>query len=178
MNETLDNGLDTVLSSVTHTLRVNVENLTLTGAVNLNGIGNSLDNAIIGNDGSNILRGTAGNDVLTGGGGIDNFDFREAPGAANADAITDFVSGTDRIRLDDAFHAGIGALGRFGASDAPLPCGRRRDCRHHGGSPGDLQHCRRQPVLRLRRQRRRRPQLITTAGGTSTPLVATDIFVI
>ena len=179
VNETLNNGVDTVISSVTHALRVNVENLTLTGSANLNGTGNSHANAIVGNDGSNILRGTTGNDILTGGGGIDNFDFREAPGAANADAITDFVSGTDRIRLDDAFHAGIGALGRFGATDVRFLAG-------DGATVGTtLDH---RVIFNTADgslyydfdgSGAGASQLITTVGGTSTPiLVANDIFVI
>jgi Ca2+-binding RTX toxin-like protein len=40
------------------------------------------------------------------------------PGAANADLITDFTSGVDKVRLDNAAHAGIGTLGFFALNDA------------------------------------------------------------
>ncbi|MDD5009158.1 MAG: calcium-binding protein [Syntrophorhabdaceae bacterium] len=64
-------GIDIVLSSVTHTLSDNVENLTLTGTDAINGYGNDLNNYIIGNDANNVLKGYAGNDWLDGGDGND-----------------------------------------------------------------------------------------------------------
>lgn len=65
------NGLDadSVLSSVTWTLGANVENLTFTGAVAVNGTGNSLNNVLAGNAAANYLSGGAGTDTLIGGGG-------------------------------------------------------------------------------------------------------------
>ena len=67
-------GTDTVESSITYTLGVNVENLRLAGTAPINGIGNTLANLLIGNDGINILTGLAGNDTLTGGAGNDLLD--------------------------------------------------------------------------------------------------------
>jgi Ca2+-binding RTX toxin-like protein len=64
-------GTDTVKASINYTLRNHVENLILTGADNINGTGNSLDNIITGNDGNNELNGQAGNDTLDGGAGND-----------------------------------------------------------------------------------------------------------
>lgn len=49
-----------------------VEDLTLTGSDNLQGDGNSLDNAITGNSGDNLLKGFSGNDRLAGGAGADD----------------------------------------------------------------------------------------------------------
>src|SRR3954467_1698542 len=69
------------------------------------------------------LSGGAGDDVLTGGDGRDIFRFDVAPGTANADVITDFTSGSDRIALDPAAYANLGALGNFAAGDARLPAG-------------------------------------------------------
>ena len=43
--------------------------------------------------------------------GRDSFVFSERPCLGNADTIMDFVSSTDKIRLDDAAHARIGATG-------------------------------------------------------------------
>ena len=64
-------GADIILSSVSRTLGVNIENLTLTGSANIDGNGNTSANIINGNSGNNILRGDAQNDVLNGGGGND-----------------------------------------------------------------------------------------------------------
>ena len=65
-------GIDLVQSSAaSFTLGANVENLTLTGAGNLNGTGNALANILTGNIGNNILSGGDGNDKLTGLAGND-----------------------------------------------------------------------------------------------------------
>jgi Ca2+-binding RTX toxin-like protein len=69
--ENVNDGNDTVLASITHTLAANVENLTLTGTNAINGYGNELDNLIIGNSANNVLKGYAGNDTLNGGAGAD-----------------------------------------------------------------------------------------------------------
>ena len=103
-------GIDTVQSSITYTLGINVENLTLTGASAINGTGNTLDNILTGNSGANILTGGTGNDTLfgglgndtlVGGAGNDIFVFDSVLNAAtNKDTISDFISGQDNIRLD------------------------------------------------------------------------------
>ncbi|WP_129586250.1 calcium-binding protein [Sphingomonas montana] len=67
----LDNdGMDTIVSTVSLTLAANVENLTLKGDA-VTASGNMLDNLIIGNGVDNILSGSAGNDTLDGGAGND-----------------------------------------------------------------------------------------------------------
>ncbi len=48
ITENLNEGIDTVQSSVTYTLAANVENLTLTGTTAINGTGNALDNVLDG----------------------------------------------------------------------------------------------------------------------------------
>lgn len=67
--ENTDEGIDTVLSSITLILATNLENLTLSGLTAINGTGNMLNNIIVGNAANNALSGLAGNDILVGGAG-------------------------------------------------------------------------------------------------------------
>ena len=70
--ESVNQGTDTVYSTVTYSLAgQHIENLIFTGAANLNGTGNGLNNAITGNSGNNYLIGGDGNDTLNGGTGTD-----------------------------------------------------------------------------------------------------------
>jgi VCBS repeat-containing protein len=73
VTEAANAGTDQVYSSVTYTLTSNVENLTLTGAANINGTGNTLNNVIIGNSGNNMLDGSTGADSMAGGLGNDTY---------------------------------------------------------------------------------------------------------
>ena len=82
-------GIDTVQSSITLALAVNVENLTLTGTAAINGTGTGSGNVLIGNDGANTLDGLAGNDNLQGGNGDDRLI-----GGAGTDALDGGI-GTD-----------------------------------------------------------------------------------
>ncbi|ESQ93263.1 hypothetical protein ABAC460_00760 [Asticcacaulis sp. AC460] len=66
-------GSDTVASLIHWTLVENFENLTLTGALDVNGTGNALANALTGNTGNNRLDGGAGADTLAGGLGNDTY---------------------------------------------------------------------------------------------------------
>lgn len=79
VTENANEGTDAVQSAITYTLGTNVENLTLTGIVAINGTGNTLANILTGNSANNTLTGNAGNDWLDGGlgadtlvGGLDN----------------------------------------------------------------------------------------------------------
>ena len=75
VSEAIAGGLDTVESTVTHTLSDNVENLTLLGgAAAIDGTGNAENNQITGNDGANKLTGLTGADTLSGGLGADTLD--------------------------------------------------------------------------------------------------------
>ena len=79
-------------------------------------VGNAGINVLQGLGGDDYLQGRAGNDTLTGGAGNDKFLFNTTLNAAtNVDTITDMTAGVDLIRLDDAFFAGIGAVGVLNA---------------------------------------------------------------
>jgi Ca2+-binding RTX toxin-like protein len=100
-------GTDTVISTVSHTLGANVENLKLVGADNVNGTGNA---------GNNVLTGNAGNNVLTGGSGNDLFRFDTVLNAStNVDTITDFATGVDDIQLENAIFTSLTATGGLNA---------------------------------------------------------------
>ena len=71
--ENVDEGVDVVHANVSHTLTDNVENLVLTGGDAINGMGNTLANAIYGNTSANVLDGGAGADSMVGGAGDDTY---------------------------------------------------------------------------------------------------------
>ncbi|MDZ4074617.1 MAG: putative Ig domain-containing protein [Hylemonella sp.] len=90
--ELADGGADTVQTALDdYTLTADVENLTLTGTVAINGTGNELNNMITGNAAGNTLRGLAGNDTLRGGLEADSLDGGEGndrlEGGAGADQM-------------------------------------------------------------------------------------------
>src|SRR6476646_8448274 len=74
------------------------------------------NDSLSGTDSADSISGFAGNDFLSGGSGQDNIVFREF-GATNADTIGSYDAGWDRIRLDVAAFANIGAGGRFASGD-------------------------------------------------------------
>jgi Ca2+-binding RTX toxin-like protein len=136
-------GTDEVRTNVSWTLGAGLENLTFDSfgddhsIPGLVGTGNELNNVLNGGAGEAVtldgragndslvgtgfadtLTGGTGNDTLLGGGSSDSFIFAAAPGAANADLISDFASGADKLRLDGSVMANVGASGDFAAGDA------------------------------------------------------------
>jgi trimeric autotransporter adhesin len=105
VTEQANEGLDTVLSTVTHQLSSNVEHLTLTGVASVDGTGNALNNELRGNSAANVLDGGTGNDSLMGFGGADTYLFGRGAGR---DTVFDFgaTNEIDTIQLGATVTAG------------------------------------------------------------------------
>jgi Ca2+-binding RTX toxin-like protein len=121
---------DKVVTSVTHTLAANVENMSTSGSAAINLAGNNLNNVIDGNSnknsinggsgddtlnggaandtvagstGNDRLSGGAGNDRLSGGLGKDYFVFSDKLNkVSNVDTLTDFSVKDDTVLLENA----------------------------------------------------------------------------
>jgi Ca2+-binding RTX toxin-like protein len=112
VTELINSGTDTINSSVTFTLRANVENLTLTGTAAIDGTGiDGLNNTLTGNNANNLLTGMNGNDTLNGGAGVDTLigglgdDFYSIDSAD--DKITELTNGgTDTVNSTASFILG------------------------------------------------------------------------
>ena len=122
--EKLNEGIDTVQSSVDWTLGVNLENLTLVGSRNLSGTGNELNNVITGNNGNNVLDGGAGNDTLIGGKGDDTYFVNstgdivtEKANEGNKDTVVSSISWSLGLNLENLFLTGTDALTGIGNSN-------------------------------------------------------------
>jgi trimeric autotransporter adhesin len=117
---TINADIDTVQSSVTFRLGVNLDNLTLTGAGVIDGFGNILNNAITGNAKNNTLDGRGGNDTLSGGAGNDTLlggtGNDSLSGGANNDVLNG-GTGNDSLSGDagnDVLDGGTGNDTMFG----------------------------------------------------------------
>lgn len=104
VTEQIDEGRDSVQSTVSYDLSANIENLTLIGNASINGTGNELNNELRGNDVSNMLDGKAGNDSLMGVGGADVYLFGRGSGR---DTVfdTETAGEIDSIQFDSAVDA-------------------------------------------------------------------------
>jgi Ca2+-binding RTX toxin-like protein len=111
ITELLNEGTDTVQSSITHTLGANFENLTLTGVGAINGTGNDLANVLTGNAGVNVLQGGAGDDTLYGNAGNDLLD-----GGVGGDSLLG-GDGNDVFVIGSAADHGPGEVITGGAGD-------------------------------------------------------------
>jgi Ca2+-binding RTX toxin-like protein len=107
ITENLNEGIDTVQSSISYTLGANLEKLILTGTGATNGTGNSLNNALTGNSGNNALNGGAGNDTINGGTGNDTIN-----GGSGADTLIGgtgndvYVVDNSSDRIDEKINEG------------------------------------------------------------------------
>lgn len=131
-------GTDLVQSSATHTLSSFVENLTLTGASNVNATGNALDNLLFGNTGNNTLTGHAGNDTLDGGSGTDTMVGGDGDDTYYSDVSGEVITevanqGLDRVvssatqtlaaNVEMLFLTGASQINGTGNTSSNLLCG-------------------------------------------------------
>jgi Ca2+-binding RTX toxin-like protein len=108
--ENLNEGTDTVQSSITYTLPGNVENLTLTGVAAINATGNALANTLTGNSAANVLTGGAGNDTYVVGAGD---TVVENPGGGT-DTIQSAVTYTLDANVENLTLTGTAAINGTG----------------------------------------------------------------
>jgi len=85
--------------------------------------GSAAAESLAGGAGNDTLDGRSGNDTMTGGVGADTFAFTTASSANNTDQVTDFVSGTDKLSLDNAVFTALGGAGNFAPGDARFVAG-------------------------------------------------------
>ncbi|HKY01944.1 MAG TPA: putative Ig domain-containing protein, partial [Burkholderiales bacterium] len=111
VTELTEQGTDTVQTTLSYTLGVNVENLVITGSNNRTGTGNALDNVLTGNSGNNRLTGLDGNDKFIGGGGSDTFvggtgnDYYVVD--STGDAVTELAGeGSDTVETSLSYTLG------------------------------------------------------------------------
>ncbi|MBC3372878.1 M10 family metallopeptidase C-terminal domain-containing protein [Pseudomonas sp. SWRI92] len=117
---TLASEIDTVRSSLNWTLGANLENLTLTGLANLNGLGNASSNVLTGNAGNNVLDGLTGRDTLIGGAGNDTYMLDNVGDSAveladeGRDVVRTSVSHVLSANVEDGQLLGVAALNLTG----------------------------------------------------------------
>ena len=111
-------GMAVDLSGITHGQGWNVTNAGAATQIT----GSQFDDVLIGGSGNDQLMGGAGNDVLIGGKGADiltggtGADTFRLSGDVKTDHINDFLSGTDRIELDNALFKALLTEGQLAAN--------------------------------------------------------------
>ena len=97
-------GIDTVYSTISFNLSTSttvigeIENLTLAGSDNINGVGNWMGNFMVGNSGSNVLNGGAGADWLSGMAGRDNYVVDNT-----GDTVDESMAGSNGIDIVSSY---------------------------------------------------------------------------
>lgn len=133
--ETAYGGMDTVESSVSHTLATHVENLILTGSANIYGAGNNSDNVLTGNGGYNRLNAGRGNDVIYGMGGEDTLNGGEGHDRLYGGEGKDLLNGDEG---DDQLYGEAGNDRLNGGAGHDLLDGGEGDDALNGGSGNDV----------------------------------------
>ncbi|MBD8576984.1 putative Ig domain-containing protein [Pseudomonas syringae] len=98
-------GFDTVESSISWTLKNNIESLVLLGSSAINGTGNDSHNIITGNSAINTLIGGGGNDTLDGKGGADKLQGGTGEDTYIIDNINDVITELTNSGIDSVYSA-------------------------------------------------------------------------
>jgi Ca2+-binding RTX toxin-like protein len=120
ITENAGDGTDLVLASASYTLAPNLENLTLTGAANINGTGNGFANVLTGNVANNVLDGAGGADTLIGGAGNDTYvvhstsDIVSELAGEGIDTVVSALTWTLGSNLENLTLTGTSALQGYG----------------------------------------------------------------
>ncbi|MDQ4086805.1 MAG: SGNH/GDSL hydrolase family protein [Pseudomonadota bacterium] len=145
-------GVDTLETNAGGTLHANLENMILSGKLNVSAQGNSSNNSLTGNSGVNVLAGLGGDDVLDGGAGADRMeggagnDLYVLDNAADRVVEASSTGGTDTVRSSVNHQLGLyvenltlvgDALAGTGNSAANRIIGNGLDNVLKGGSGAD-----------------------------------------
>ncbi len=143
VTELVNEGADTVQSSVSFVLGANIETLVLTGTAAINGTGNSLGNSITGNSGDNVLDGGAGVDTLRGGVGNDTYivdqsgDSVAESASQGIDTVQSWVSWALGSNLENLTLLGTASLNATGNTLANILVGNSGKNVLDGGTGAD-----------------------------------------
>ncbi|HYD17911.1 MAG TPA: type I secretion C-terminal target domain-containing protein [Patescibacteria group bacterium] len=121
-------GVDTISTNITYInnyiiLQPGIENVILTGAGNINAIGNNVANVLTGNTGDNTLDGYTGNDTLIGGVGDDTYivnatgDVVSELAGEGEDTVVSAVSFTLSSDVENLVLTGKAVIGTGNAGD-------------------------------------------------------------
>lgn len=144
VTEAASGGTDTVEASIAYTLSAEVENLTLTGAVSINGTGNAVGNTLRGNVADNVLDGGAGSDTMIGGAGNDTYVVDAATDVVTENAgegldtiMTSVTLASLAANVESLTLTGSSALNATGNALANLLTGNAGANRLDGGAGAD-----------------------------------------
>ena len=136
-------GTDTVESTISYTLGVNLENLRLTGSAPIDATGNELVNVLTGNTAANVLDGGSGADTLNGGKGNDTYliddpaDRVVESSGQGVDHVISTVTFTLPSNVENLTLSGPSALDATGNALANVLVGNSADNTLNGGAGAD-----------------------------------------
>ncbi|WP_031435808.1 calcium-binding protein [Methylobacter tundripaludum] len=143
VTENINEGTDTVQSSITYILGDNIEKLTLTGTDTLDGTGNALDNTLAGNEADNVLDGSTGADIMKGGAGNDTYvvdssgDVVGEKANEGTDTVQSSIAYTLSTNVENLILTGTSAINGTGNSLNNTLIGNSEDNVLNGGAGGD-----------------------------------------